>query len=69
MITPDSHEFPGVDSGRGFAMPGILMVLVASNAGARFFVFDAGDERLKGRSTREAGQAFYAADAGAASGI
>ncbi len=29
-----------------------------------FFVFGAGDERLIGRSVREAGQAFYAAEAG-----
>lgn len=61
---PESHECLGVDSRRGFAMLVILIVLVTLSAGAMFFVYGAGDERMIGRSLREAGQAFYAAEAG-----
>ncbi len=64
MIMPESHECLGLDSRRGFAMLVVLVVLVALSAGAMFFVYGAGDERLIGRSMREAGQAFYAAEAG-----
>ena len=64
MIIQVSLDRLPVNSRHGFAMPVILIVLVALSAGAMFFVHGAGDERMIGRSLREANQAFYAAEAG-----